>query len=110
MLCTRENSDVFNTLDKIYLVFISKSKFLLFYLRRVEKNNEDSSDNSDFYHVLYDFTLGLYGLVQHALPPHVDSKINHSSFSQNSINNKGIEFINLPSIIKDKSGFTSITT
>ena len=37
MLRTRENSDVFNTLDEIYLVFTSKSKYPLC-----------SMNNSDF--------------------------------------------------------------
>ena len=30
VLCTHENSDVFNTLDEIYLVFTSKSKYPLY--------------------------------------------------------------------------------
>ena len=32
VLSTRENSDVFNTLDEIYLVFTSKSKYSLLIL------------------------------------------------------------------------------
>ena len=32
VLCSRENSDVFNTLDEVYLVFISKKQISSIYL------------------------------------------------------------------------------
>ena len=49
--------------------------------------------------------------TQHALPPYIDSEINHiRHFIKIQFVNKGIEFINLPSIFKDKSVISSIPT
>ena len=61
-------------------------------------------------HRLYDTAL-TWCYTQHALPPYIDSKINHiSHFIKIQFVNKGIEFINLPSIFKDKSVISSIPT
>ena len=47
----------------------------------------------------------------YALPPFIDSETNHKRhFIKNSFINKGIEFIDLPSIFKDKSVTSSIPT
>ena len=49
--------------------------------------------------------------TQHALRPYIDSEINHiRHFIKIQFVNKGIEFINLPSIFKDKSVISSIYT
>ena len=49
--------------------------------------------------------------TQHALWPYIDSEINHiRHFIKIQFVNKGIEFINLPSIFKDKSVISSIPT
>ena len=49
--------------------------------------------------------------TQHALRPYIDSEINHiRHFTKIQFVNKGIEFINLPSIFKDKSVISSIPT
>ena len=52
--------------------------------------------------------------TQHALRPYIDSEINHiRHFIKIQFVNKGIEFINLPSIFsifKDKSVISSIST
>ena len=49
--------------------------------------------------------------AQHALRPYIDSEINHiRHFTKIQFVNKGIEFINLPSIFKDKSVISSIPT
>ena len=49
--------------------------------------------------------------TQHALQPYIDSKINHiRHFIKIHFVNKGIEFINLPNILKHKSVITSIPT
>ena len=49
--------------------------------------------------------------TQHALGPYIDSEINHiRHFIKIQFVNKGIEFINLPSIFKDKSVISSIPT
>ena len=39
VLCTRENVDVFNTLDEMYLVFTSKSKYQLYTYCHIEAMN-----------------------------------------------------------------------
>ena len=53
-------------------------------------------------------------MVQHFLPavrPYIDSEINHiRHFIKIQFVNKGIEFINLPSIFKDKTVISSIPT
>ena len=66
----------------------------------------------------YDWSHRLYGAAiltpcytQHALRPYIDSEINHiRHFIEIQFVNKRIEFINLPSIFKDKSVISSIST
>ena len=65
----------------------------------------------------YDKTHRLYDAIltrcytQHALRPYIDSEIKHiRHFIKIQFVNKGIEFINLPSIFKDKSVISSIPT
>ena len=54
-------------------------------------------------HRLYDAAILTQCYTQHALWPYIDSKINHiRHFIKIQFVNKGIEFINLPSIFKDK--------
>ena len=60
-------------------------------------------------HKLYDATLLTRCYTQHALWPNIDSEINHiRHFITIQYVNKEIEFINLPSIFKDKSVISSI--
>ena len=62
-------------------------------------------------HQLYNAALLTACNTQHALRPYIDSKINHiRHFIKIQFFNKGIEFINLPSIFKDKSVISSIPT
>ena len=50
-------------------------------------------------------------LLLHALWPYIDSGTNHiRHFIKIQFVNKGIEFIHLPSILKDKSVISSIPT
>ena len=60
---------------------------------------------------LYDAALFTRCYTQHALSSYIDSEINHiRQFLKIQILNNGIKFINLPSILKDKSVVSSITT
>ena len=60
-------------------------------------------------HQLYDAELLTRCYTQHALRPFIDSEINHKRhFIKIPFINKGIEFIDLPSIFKDRSVTSSI--
>ena len=60
---------------------------------------------------LYDAALLSRSYTQHALRPFIDSKTNHKRhFIKISFINKGTEFIDLPSIFKDRSVTSSIPT
>ena len=62
-------------------------------------------------HQLYDAALLTRCYNQHALWSYIDFEINHiRHFIKIQYVNKGIEFINLPSIFKDKSVISSIPT
>ena len=62
-------------------------------------------------HQLYDAVILNRCYTQHALRPYIDSKIYHiRHFIKIQFVHKGIEFINLPSIYKDKSVISSIPT
>ena len=55
-------------------------------------------------HLLYDAVLLSRCYTQHALWPYIDSELNNiRHFIKIQFVNKGIEFINLPSIFKNKS-------
>ena len=60
---------------------------------------------------LYDASILTLCYTKHALWPYIDSEINHiRHYIKIQFVNKGIEFINLPSIFKDKSVISSIPT
>ena len=62
-------------------------------------------------HQLYDAALLTRCYTQHALCPFIDSETNHKRhFIKIPFINKGIEFINLPSMFKDRSVTSSIPT
>ena len=62
-------------------------------------------------HRLYDAAILTRCYTQHALRPYIDSEINHiRHFIKIQFVSKGIEFINLPRISKDKSVIFSIPT
>ena len=62
-------------------------------------------------HPLYDAAILTRCYTQHALWPYIDSEINHiRHFIKIHFDNKRIEFINLPSILKTNSVFSSIPT
>ena len=62
-------------------------------------------------HQLYDAALLTRCYTQHTLRPFIDSETNHKwRFIKIPFINKGIEFIDLPSIFKDRSVTSSIPT
>ena len=62
-------------------------------------------------HQMYDAALLTRCYTQHALRPFIDSEYNHiRSFIKIPFINKGIDFIDLPSIFQDKSVIQSIPT
>ena len=62
-------------------------------------------------HGLYDSAILSQCYTQHAFWPYIDSEIKHiRHFINIQFVNKGIEFINLPSIFKNKSVISSIPT
>ena len=62
-------------------------------------------------HQMYDAALLTRCYTQHALRPFIDSEYNHiRCFIKIPFINKGIEFIDLPSIFQDKSVIQSIPT
>ena len=62
-------------------------------------------------HQLYDAARLTRCYTQHALRPFIDSETNHKRyFIKIPFINKGIEFIDLPSIFKDRSIISSIPT
>ena len=65
--------------------------------------------NSNRFHQLYDAALLTRCYTQHALRSFIDSETNHKRhFIKIPFINKGIEFIDLPSIFKDRSVTSSI--
>ena len=62
-------------------------------------------------HQLYNVAILTRCYTQHALRPFIDSETNHKQhFIKIPFINKGIEFIDLPSIFKDRSVISSIPT
>ena len=60
---------------------------------------------------LYDAALLTRGYTQHALCPYIDSEINHERhYIKISFINRGMDFIDLPSIFRDSSVISSIPT
>ena len=69
-------------------------------------------EDNKFYdraHRLYDAAILTWCYTHYALRPYIDSEINHiRHFIKIQFVNKGIEFSNLPSVLKDKSVISSI--
>ena len=73
--------------------------------------NIEANKFCDRAHQLYDAALLTRCYTQHAFWPYIDSEINHiRHFIKVQFVNKGIEFIDLSSIFKDKSVISSIPT
>ena len=68
------------------------------------KLDEQANKFYDRKHDLYEAALLTRCYTQHALRPYIDSEINHiRHFIKIPFINKGIEFIDLPSIFRDKT-------
>ena len=75
------------------------------------KSDIEANKFYDRAHRLYDAAILTLCYTQHALRPYIDSEIYHiMHFIKIQFVNKGIEFINLTSIFKDKSVMSSIPT
>ena len=71
--------------------------------------NIEANKFYDRAHRLYDAAIFTRCYTQHALLPYIVSEINHiRHFIKIQFVNKGIEFINFASILKDKSVISSI--
>ena len=77
----------------------------------LRKLDEAANKFYDRKHELYEAALLTRCYAQHALRPYMDSEINHiRHFIKIPFINKGIEFIDLPSILIDNSVISSIPT
>ena len=75
----------------------------------LRKLDEEANKFYDRKHDLYEAALLTRCYTQHALRPYIDSEINHiRHFIKIPFINKGIEFIDLPSIFRDNSVTSSI--
>ena len=75
----------------------------------LRKLDEQANKFYDRKHDLYEAVLLTLYYTQHALRPYIDSEINHiGHFIKIPFINKGIEFIDLPSIFRDNTVISSI--
>ena len=88
------------------LAFLSSLPISVFWILDIEANKFYDNSNQ-----LIDTALLTRGYTQHALRRYIDSEINHKRyFIKISFINKGIDFIDLPSIFRDNSVISSIPT
>ena len=87
------------------------SRLVTFSISSLRNLDIEANKFYDRAHRLYDAAILIRCYTQHALWPYIDSEINHiRHFIKIQFVIKGIEFINLPSIFKDKSVIPSIPT
>ena len=81
------------------------------FLLSVRKLDEEANTFYDRKHDLFDAAFLTRCYTQHAFRPYIDSEINHiRHFIKIPFINKGIEFIDLPSIFKGNSVISFIST
>ena len=91
-------------MSPLYAIFLSSLRISV--LRSLDTEANKFYDSTD---QLYDAALLTRCYTQHALCPYIDSEINHKRhFIKSPFINKGMEFIILPSIFKDKSVTSAI--
>ena len=79
------------------------SRLITLFFSSLRILNIEANEFYDRAHRRYDAALFTRCYSQHALRPYIDSEINHiGNFIKVQFVNKGIEFINLPNIIKGK--------
>ena len=75
----------------------------------LRKLDDEANKFYDRKHNLYEAALLTRCYTQHALRPYIDSEINHiRHFIKIPFINKGIEFIDLPSIFRDNNVISTI--
>ena len=85
------------------------SRLVTLFISSLRNLDIEANKFYDRAHRLYDAAILTRCYTQHALRPYIDSEIKHiRHFIKIQFVNKGIEFINLPSIFKDKSVISSI--
>ena len=85
------------------------SKLASLSVSSLRKLDDDANKFYDRKHDLYEAALLTRCYTQHALRPYIDSEINHiRNFIKIPFINKGIEFIDLPSIFRDNNVISAI--
>ena len=87
------------------------SKLASLSVSSLRKLDDVANKSYDRKHNLYEAALLTRCYTQHALRPYIDSKINHiRHFIKIPFINKGIEFIDLPSIFRDNNVISAISS
>ena len=85
------------------------SKLASLSISSLRKLHDKANNFYDRKHDLYEAALLTRCYTQHALRPYIDSEINHfRNFIKIPFINKGIEFIDLPSIFRDNNVISAI--
>ena len=85
------------------------SKLASLSVSSLRKLDDEANKFYDRKHDLYEAALLTRCYTQHALRPYIDSEINHiRHFIKIPFINKGIEFIDLPSIFRDNNIISAI--
>ena len=85
------------------------SKLVSLSISSLRKLDDEANKFYDRKHDLYEAALLTRCYTQHALRPYIDSEINHiRHFTKIPFINKGIEFIDLPSIFRDNNVISAI--
>ena len=90
---------------------MNQKRGLITFIAALRSLDTEANIFYDRNHQMYDAALLTRCYTQHALRPFIDSESNHiRSFIKIPFINKGIDFIDLPSIFQDKSVIQSIPT
>ena len=99
------NLKTFRLLNCLHMM----SKLASLSVSSLRKLDDEANEFYDRKHNLYEAALLTRCYTQHALRPYIDSEINHiRHFIKIPFINKGIEFIDLPSIFRDNNVISAI--